>query len=93
MTQEQHIVLFRNAFLSDENGKYVLGNLLMRLGFFSVCKTEKDIIRRNFALELLQDCGIVLDIEDAGVSEKSTQKLIEMMAKQDILPYLMENKQ
>jgi hypothetical protein len=47
------------AVLSSEIGIRVLCDLLTKNYFFSQCRTEEERIRRNVAVELLQNAGLL----------------------------------
>lgn len=78
-----HILAYRNSLLADEQGRYVLGDMLLKLKFFDICETESDMTLRNAALELLDDCGIVLLASDDN-GRRSIKNFIEAISRLDV---------
>lgn len=61
---------FREVLLEDEAGRYVLGAILMDLGYFEPAQDDRQRVLRNYAQRLLDHLGVthevsVLDFVDA----------------------------
>ena len=84
MTDELNMIAYRNTFLSDQEGRYVLANILTRLGFFEVCKTEGDMALRNMGLELLENCGMLFLANADDKGEASIANFVNVISKLDV---------
>lgn len=56
--EKQLILMYRNIFLIDEEGKQVFVDMLQRLGYWNPIEDEADKIRYNFAANLLHFMGV-----------------------------------
>ena len=85
MTEERHVLAYRNTLLTDDEGRYVLGHLLTRLNYFGKCETLADMELRNIAVELLEDLGILF-IENAGLkfANRSIENFVGVISKLDV---------
>ena len=87
MQADLHMLAYRNTFLANDEGRYVLWHLLARLGFFDPCKTPEDVPKRNVALELLENCGILFVAHATPENaESSTRAFVEAIAGLDVGP-------
>lgn len=89
MDAEQHRLAYHNTFLANQQGRYVLRDLLIGLHFFDPCDTPEESALRNFATELLTHCGIVyLPKDKPDIGEMSAQAFVDAIAKVDAGPLI-----
>ena len=87
ITPEDHLRMFRNTLTATEEGRYVLGQLLIMLNFFDPCESEADTALCNTGLELLENCGMIFHKNaTAENAEKSITNFVEAISKLDVTP-------
>lgn len=87
MTEEMHVIAYRNTFLANDEGQYVLGHLLTRLKFFDKCETLADTALRDAGIELLEDLGILfVEKAEGKYAEQSIGNFVSVIAKLDVTP-------
>ena len=86
-THEEHLIAFQNSLTRNEDCRYVLTQVLVMLNYFDVCETEGDVARRNAAIELLENCGIVFQSNAMPeFAEASALNFVEVISKLDVSP-------
>jgi len=94
MTNELHVLAYRNTFLTTSEGKYVLSHLLTRLNYFDKCENAADMELRNIAVELLEDLGILfISNADTQHAETSIGNYVDAISKLDVLPLVRDQEE